>query len=249
MPVTITAVTTDDVTAAETTVNAAKAEVDALATQAATAYAAGTPVDPATERALIHARNRFQTAQHDLDQVRAGHRQWMDDRAGRPDREKDAAALITAAFTDIDTAGRAVTEALTAAQHALVALLDAGRGYDEAVRSAASLLDTHGLHLDNDEDHATGTAHRLVGGPVVRIADANHNAPDPAVLVQWVVSRVAAARLGHGHPMHKPVGPHRDLHTRSARLVDGIPPVPAAAPPLTPRVRTAQDTKTSPRRK
>ncbi|MEX5632147.1 hypothetical protein [Parafrankia sp. FMc2] len=239
----ITTVTTDDVTTAEAAVNAAKADVDALAAQAATAYAAGAPVDPTVERAPIHTRNRFQTAQHDLDQARAGHRQWMDDRAGRPGREKNAAAPIAAAGKDIDTAGRAVTEALTAAQHALVALLDAGRSYDEAIRSAASLLDTHGLHLDNDEEHATGTGHRLVGGPVVRIAGADHIAPDPAVLVQWTVSRVAGTRLGHGHPLHKPVGPHRDLETRSARLVDGVPPVPVQ------NTRGVQDTKTSPHRK
>lgn len=234
MPVKV--VTADDVTAAQRTRDAAQADYQAAAATITEAIAAGRQAEPGDERALVRARGRVEIARLELDQRRTEHQAWLDDQASRPGREAAAAADIRAADADIDTIAARIAHAAAAAQTALVELLDAGKAYDQAIQRASAMLLTHGLTVHPNDDHQTGADPSTRVNQTIRITGQWHyGLNDPALLIEWVLARVADARLPRHHPMQLRAGPHRHLEARSARLFAGVPQVPVdptVPPPL-----------------
>lgn len=222
---TIKPVTDDDVTAAEQMVEAARNELAAMRERVSERLTDGRPPSIDTAAAIAGAVSRVDLAQDELARRQAARQAWLDDQADRPRREQEAAGVIKDATKELGAARKRIADAATAAQAALVELLDAGRGYDQAVRRTASTLAARDLLLVPGEDHATGTQTSL-GAVAVRIAGRWYfGLPDPSPLVGWVHARVVDARLSRNGVGRVPMGPLRTLEARADGLFGGVPPV------------------------
>lgn len=139
---------------------------------------------------LANAKGRLQQAQKALRRLEAQAATDRAELAARPQREADAAGLVDAATGELDKSRARFTKAATAAQKALVELVDAAGTHSDLVRQRAAQLTAAGLVLRDDVDHPTGG-----GRDVVKLNGQEWPTVEPGVLLAWITYRVAAARL------------------------------------------------------
>lgn len=224
-------VTPADITAAEHMVESAKRDLDAMRGRAADLMTGSRPPSVDTGAMIAGAVTRVDMAQAELDRRTAVRQTWLDDQADRPRRETEAADVIKAAGKEIDDARKRIVATATAAQTALVDLLDAGKAYDQAVRRAAAALAARDLPLiPGEADPDNGAGAQSMGEQVVRLSGRWHlGINDPAQLIRWVLAQVAHARLPAHHPMTRNLGwgAHGPLQNRTDGIFDGVPAVKA----------------------
>lgn len=117
-------------------------------------------------------------------------------RASRPVLEKAAAAEIRAAGRDMDARWKALVEAVTAAQAALVVLADAGVAYDEVLAGHVEVMAGAGLDFNGGD---SGGERSVLGTDRLKVKGREFYPVDPGSLGSWVLQRVAEARLSPNH--------------------------------------------------
>ncbi|SMF64575.1 hypothetical protein [Streptomyces sp. Amel2xC10] len=119
-------------------------------------------------------------------------------RASRPELEKGAAGQIREAGRDMDARWKAVVEAVTAVQAALVVLADAGVAYEEALAGHVDVLAAAGLDFNGGD---SGGERSVLGTDRLKVKGREFCPVDVGGVAMWVLRRVVEARLSPYHPL------------------------------------------------
>ncbi|MFJ3229772.1 hypothetical protein [Streptomyces sp. NPDC086787] len=186
-----------------------------------------------SEAARVAAQQRANAREvrQAYEQQREEERRW----ASRPQLEQAAAAEIRAAGRDLESATKALMEAATRAQGALVALADAGVSYNEALAGHVQTLAAAGLDFGGG---ASGGDRNVLGVDRLKVKGREYLPVDPGAVAAWVLRRAAEARLSPYHhlvPRLEWLG--KSVEADQPELARSVPEPPAKSFPEPPRLR------------
>lgn len=142
--------------------------------------------------ALLDARIR--RSRRDVEDKIAQQAQQRAALAERAERERSNTAALEAAGKRLAAARDSLRQRITSGD--TLGAIQAAGPYNEALAKARDVMVGAGLHLDDDDGHATGVA-KLLGRQLgIRLSGEWHESVEPIGLANWMHWRALAAAFG-----------------------------------------------------